>query len=91
MPVGRRTAPKKRVKKPAKEAPAAPVQEGGHEIIAYHRRHHGSDLAELMDMPTIIREMSDEIALLISPMVLPVVWLLGKKDGLWQAHYRLAV
>lgn len=41
-----------------------PDPEGGYEIIAGHRRHRGSELAELPDMPVIIREMSDEEAVI---------------------------
>ena len=41
-----------------------PDPEGGYEIIAGHRRHRGSELAELPDMPAIIREMSDEEAVI---------------------------
>lgn len=41
-----------------------PDPEGGYEIIAGHRRHRGSELAELPDMPAIIREMSDEEAII---------------------------
>ena len=39
-----------------------PDPEGGYEIIAGQRRHHGSELAGLVDMPVIIREMTDEEA-----------------------------
>lgn len=39
-----------------------PDPEGGYEIIAGERRHRASELAELAEMPVIIREMSDEEA-----------------------------
>ena len=41
-----------------------PDPEGGYEIIAGHRRHRASELAELTDMPVIIREMNDEKAVI---------------------------
>ena len=39
-----------------------PDPEGGYEIIAGHRRYRASELAELADMPMIIRSMTDEEA-----------------------------
>jgi len=43
---------------------ARPDQEGGYEIISGHRRHRASELAGLPDMPFIVREMSDEEAVI---------------------------
>ena len=34
-----------------------PREDGGYEIVAGHRRKHGSELAGLSDMPCIVREM----------------------------------
>ena len=38
-----------------------PCEDGGYEIVAGHRRKHGSELAGLSDMPCIVREMDDDI------------------------------
>ena len=39
-----------------------PREDGGYEIVAGHRRKHGSELAGLSDMPCIVREMDDDSA-----------------------------
>ena len=39
-----------------------PREDGGYEIVAGHRRKHGSELAGLTDMPCIVREMDDDSA-----------------------------
>ena len=39
-----------------------PREDGGYEIIAGHRRRHGSELAGLSAMPCIVREMDDDTA-----------------------------
>lgn len=41
-----------------------PDPDGGYEIISGHRRHRASELAGLVDMPVIIREMNDEDAVI---------------------------
>jgi len=41
-----------------------PDPDGGYEIISGHRRHRASELAELTDMPVIIRELTDEEAVI---------------------------
>ena len=41
-----------------------PAPDGGYEIISGHRRHRASELAGLEDMPVIIREMTDEEAVI---------------------------
>lgn len=41
-----------------------PRPEGGYELIARHRRHKASELAGFTDMRCIIRNMSDEEAVL---------------------------
>lgn len=41
-----------------------PDPDGGYEIISGHRRHRASELADLYDMPVIIREMDDEEAVI---------------------------
>ena len=38
-----------------------PREDGGYEIVAGHRRKHGSELAGLSDMPCIVREMDDDM------------------------------
>lgn len=43
---------------------ARPDSEGGYEIISGHRRHRASELAGLPDMPFIVREMTDEEAVI---------------------------
>ena len=42
-----------------------PVQPGAYEIIAGHRRRHGSELAGLSAMPCIVREMDDDTATIL--------------------------
>ena len=41
-----------------------PCEDGGYEIIAGHRRRHGSELAGLSAMPCIVREMDDDTAII---------------------------
>ena len=41
-----------------------PDPDGGYEIISGHRRHRASELAGLVDMSVIIREMTDEEAVI---------------------------
>ena len=40
-------------------------REGGYEIIAGHRRRHGSELAGLSAMPCIVRQMDDDTATIL--------------------------
>ena len=42
-----------------------PREDGGYEIIAGHRRKHGSELAGLSAMPCIVREMDDDTATIL--------------------------
>ena len=42
-----------------------PVQPGAYEIIAGHRRRHGSELAGLSAMPCIVRQMDDDTATIL--------------------------
>lgn len=44
---------------------ARPDPSGGYEIVSGHRRHRASELAGLVDMPVIIREMDDDTATII--------------------------
>ena len=46
---------------------ARPDPEGGYELVAGHRRHRASELAEYSEIPVIIRDLSDEEA--VSEMV----------------------
>ena len=42
-----------------------PREDGGYEIIAGHRRRHGSELAGLSAMPCIVRRMDDDTATIL--------------------------
>ena len=42
-----------------------PREDGGYEIVAGHRRKHGSELAGLTDMPCIVREMDNDTATIL--------------------------
>ena len=42
-----------------------PREDGGYEIIAGHRRRHGSELAGLSTMPCIVRRMDDDTATIL--------------------------
>ena len=42
-----------------------PREDGGYEIIAGHRRRHGSKLAGLSAMPCIVRQMDDDTATIL--------------------------
>ena len=42
-----------------------PREDGGYEIIAGHRRRHGSELAGLSTMPCIVRQMDDDTATIL--------------------------
>lgn len=44
---------------------ARPSPEGGYEIIAGHRRHRASELAEKDTMPVIVRDLDDDAATII--------------------------
>ena len=44
---------------------ARPRPEGGYEIVSGHRRIHASELAERTEVPAIIRNMTDDEAILI--------------------------
>ena len=42
-----------------------PREDGGYEIVAGHRRRHGSELAGLSTMPCIVRRMDDDTATIL--------------------------
>ena len=44
---------------------ARPRPEGGYEIISGHRRQHAAELAGLDTLPVIVRQMSDDAAILL--------------------------
>ena len=44
---------------------ARPRLEGGYEIISGHRRQHAAELAGLETLPVIVREMSDDAAVIL--------------------------
>ena len=44
---------------------ARPRTEGGYEIISGHRRQHAAELAGLETLPVIVREMSDDAAIIL--------------------------
>ena len=45
---------------------ARPDPEGGYELVAGHRRHRASELAEKETMPVIVRDLDDDAATIIS-------------------------
>lgn len=57
---------------------ARPREEGGYELIAGHRRHRASELAEKETMPVIVRDLDDDAATII--MVETIIKLLEQ----WQ-------
>ena len=44
---------------------ARPREEGGYEIISGHRRQHAAELAGLTTLPVIVRNMSDDEAVIL--------------------------
>ena len=44
---------------------ARPLDGGGYELVAGHRRHHASELAGLIEMPVIVRNLDDDAATLL--------------------------
>ena len=42
-----------------------PDPEGGYELVAGHRRHRASELAEKETMPVIVRDLDDDAATII--------------------------
>ncbi len=44
---------------------ARPLEEGGYELVAGHRRHHACELAGLAEMPVIVRDLDDDEATII--------------------------
>ena len=44
---------------------ARPLPEGGYELVAGHRRHRASELAEKETMPVIVRDLDDDAATII--------------------------
>ena len=44
---------------------ARPREDGGYELVAGHRRHRASELAGLVEMPVIVRNLDDDEATLI--------------------------
>ena len=67
---------------------ARPDPEGGYELVAGHRRHRASELAEKETMPVIVRDLDDDAATIIMipiagllfvmrPLTLPVCWQRG--------------
>ena len=44
---------------------ARPMEDGGYELVAGHRRHHASELAGLAEMPVIVRKLDDDEATII--------------------------
>ena len=45
---------------------ARPDPEGGYELVAGHRRHRASELAEKETMPVIVRDLDDDAATIIN-------------------------
>ncbi|MDD3212129.1 MAG: ParB/RepB/Spo0J family partition protein [Eubacteriales bacterium] len=44
---------------------ARPLEEGGYELVAGHRRHHACELAGFTEMPVIVRDLDDDEATII--------------------------
>ncbi len=44
---------------------ARPLEEGGYELVAGHRRHHACELAGLAEMPVLVRDLDDDEATII--------------------------
>ena len=44
---------------------ARPDPEGGYELVAGHRQHRASELAEKETMPVIVRDLDDDAATII--------------------------
>ena len=44
---------------------ARPLEDGGYELVAGHRRHHACELAGLTEMPVIVRDLDDDEATII--------------------------
>ena len=44
---------------------ARPDPEGGYELVAGHRRHRASELAEKETMPVIVRDLDDDVATIL--------------------------
>lgn len=44
---------------------ARPLESGGYELVAGHRRHHASELAGLSEMPVLVRHLDDDEATII--------------------------
>ena len=44
---------------------ARPLEDGGYELVAGHRRHHACELAGLAEMPVIVRDLDDDEATII--------------------------
>jgi len=44
---------------------ARPLEEGGYELVAGHRRHHACELAGIVEMPVIVRDLDDDEATII--------------------------
>ena len=44
---------------------ARPRAEGGYELVAGHRRKRGCELAGLLTMPVIVRELDDDAATIV--------------------------
>ena len=44
---------------------ARPLESGGYELVSGHRRHHASELAGLIEMPVIVRDLDDDAATII--------------------------
>lgn len=64
---------------------ARPEPEGGYELVAGHRRHRASELAEKETMPVIVRDLDDDAATIIMMLVMTASRSKRKRT---KTHYR---
>ena len=68
---------------------ARPDPEGGYELVAGHRRHRASELAEKETMPVIVRDLDDDAATImqtILPITCSVRWKSSTRTVNWNVR-----
>ena len=71
---------------------ARPDPEGGYELVAGHRRHRASELAEKETMPVIVRDLDDDAATIIMKPCLSLseTWtMMLPLSSWWTATYNV--